>query len=149
MPLRTASSCETLHRLESLAVLLAGDDRRFRDLQLVAFTAHGLDEDRQLKLAAAGDAQHIRLAGFFHAQADVAPTFGEETLVDLSRRHVLAFAPAPRRGVDAEDHRDRRLLDADRRQRNGPLAVRDRVADREVLDAANRDDVAGARACDL
>ena len=36
---------DTLHRLHDLAVLLVGQNVRGADLQLIAFTAHSLDED--------------------------------------------------------------------------------------------------------
>src|SRR6185312_4496262 len=58
-------------------------------------------------------------------------------------------APAPRRGIDAEEHRDGRLLDPDRRQRHRLLAIGDGVADADLLDPSDRDDVAGAGARDL
>ena len=46
-----------LHRLEGLAVFLVRDDLGLADLDLEAFAPHDLDEDRELQLAAAGDAE--------------------------------------------------------------------------------------------
>ena len=48
-----------------------------------------------------------------------------------------------RRGVDLEVHDERRLVDRERRQRVGLVDVADRVADVDVLDAGDGDDVAG------
>mgnify|MGYP003694780515 CR=1 FL=1 len=140
---------ERLHRLHQLAVLLASDDRRLRDLQLVALAAHGLDQHGELELAAAGDPQRVGRAGLLDPQAHVLARLGKEPLADLPRRHVLTLAAAPRRRVDAEDHGDGRLLDPDRRERHRVLAVGDRVANADLVDAADREDVAGARARDF
>ena len=43
-----------------LAVDLAGDDLRPRDLELVPLAAHRLDQDREVQLAAAGDGEDVR-----------------------------------------------------------------------------------------
>ena len=69
--------------------------------------------------------------------------------LQLPRRHVLAFAAGHRRRVDAEDDRHRRLVDRDRRNRDLVLHVRDRLADRDVLDAGQAHDVAGGRFLDV
>ena len=50
--------------------------------------------------------------------------------------------PGHRRGVHAEDHRHGRLVDGDRRDRELVLHVGDRLANRDVLDAREADDVA-------
>ena len=55
----------------------------------------------------------------------------------------FAFAAGPRRIVGAEDHGDGRFVDAQRRQRLGIFPVGDGVADADVLDAGDGDDVAG------
>src|SRR5207302_10349592 len=44
-----------LDRLVTFAIDLARDNGRARDLELVALAAHGLDQDRQVQLAAAAD----------------------------------------------------------------------------------------------
>ena len=62
---------------------------------------------------------------------------------------VLAFAARERRGVDLERHADRRLVDDERRQRLGLQRIAERVGDRRVLDAGERDDVAGTRLLDF
>ncbi len=52
--------------------------------------------------------------------------------------------PASGLGVDADGHRDRRLVDGDQRQRDRVLHVGQRLADHDVGHAGDRDDVAGA-----
>jgi len=63
---------QVLHRLEELAVDRPGDDLRFGDLHLVALTAHRLDEDGELQLAAAADLGAVGGAGVDQADRDVA-----------------------------------------------------------------------------
>ncbi len=62
---------DRLVRLHHPAVLFLHDDPGSRDGHLVAFPAHGLDQDRQVQLAAAGDLEPIRIIGLRHRQRDV------------------------------------------------------------------------------
>ena len=61
-------------------------------------------------------AEHVRLVGVLDAQRDVALQLAVQALADLPAGDELAFAAGERRGVDLEIHRQRRLIDADRRQ---------------------------------
>ena len=131
------------------AVDLLGDDVGPRHLQLEAFAAHHLDQDRQLQLAAADDLHLLRRVGRLDADRHVAEQLLVEPILQLARRDVLAFAAGHRRRVDAEDHRHRRLVDRDRRNRDLVLDVGDRLADRDVLDAGQADDVAGGGFLDV
>ena len=63
----------------------------------------------------------------------------------MARRDELALAAGERARVDAERHRERRLVDADGRQRLRLLRVRDRVADGHVAEARQRHDLAHGR----
>ena len=68
-----------------------------------------------------------------------------EPVLDLPRGHELAV-PARERGcVDAEDHRHRGLVDRERRDGRRLLGVGNRLADVDVLDAGEADDVARGR----
>ena len=58
----------------------------------------------------------------------------------------LPSVPAERRGVDADRHRQARLVDVDRLEGYGVLGVGERLADGDVLEARHGDDVAGSRA---
>jgi hypothetical protein len=64
-----------------------------------------------------------------------------EPLLELARRHVLAVAARERRVVDRDHHRDRGLVDLDRRQRAGIFPLRQGLADVDLLDARHRHDV--------
>ncbi len=57
---------------------------------------------------------------------------------------VLAFAADHRRGVDAEDHFQGRFIDLQPRQRIVGVDGADRIADFNVLESLDRNDVAGA-----
>ncbi len=67
------------------------------------------------------------------------------TLLDHAHRQLLALLARHRRLVHAEGHRHRRLLHRDRLERPRVVQVDHRVADVEVLDARERDDVARRR----
>ena len=61
--------------------------------------------------------------------------------LDLPRGELAAVLPGERRGVDADRHRQRRLVDRDDRQRPRVLEVGERLADRHVRDAGDGDDL--------
>ena len=75
--------------------------------------------------------------------------FAIEAILDLPRRDELAVATCHRRGVDAEDHRHGRFVNRRRRNRDPLLDVGDRLADGDVLDARQTNNVAGGRFLDL
>src|SRR5690606_27649618 len=134
---------DELPRLVNLAVDAALDRRGTRHRELVALAPHRLDQHRQMQLAAARDAEPIRVVGLLDAQRDVVLGFLLEPGTNLAAREVLAFASGERRLVDLEGHRDRRLVDLERRQAVRMAARADRVRDAEILDPAEHDDVAG------
>ena len=116
---------------------------RFADCELVALATHVLDQDGQVKLAAAGDTEDVGVGGLFHAQRDVALQFAHQAIANLAAGHELAFASRERGGVDLEGHRERRFIDFDRRQALRILGIAEREADVDLLDAGDGDDVAG------
>ena len=144
----STSTDSELERLAGDAVDLAQHDARPRHRQLVAFAAHVLDQDREVQLAAARHQERIGVAGLLDAQRDVGQHLLREPVAQVARRHVLAFAAGERRRVDLEVHRQRRLVDHDRRQRLRRVDRRQRRADRELVDAGDEHDVAGLRRLD-
>ena len=120
-----------------------GEHARLADGQLIAFAAHVLDEDGEVQFAAARDAEHVGVGGFFDAQRHVALELAHQALADLAAGDELAFLAGERRGVHLEIHDQRRLVHGDRRQRIRLVDVANRIADVHVLDAGHRDDVAG------
>ena len=79
------------------------------------------------------------------AQRDVADELRVEPLLDLARGQLVAFRAGERRGVDADRDREARLVDDGHRQRARVVGVGDRLADRHLGQAGERDDLAGAR----
>src|SRR6185312_54586 len=128
-------------------VHLAVDDLRqhlgARYRELVAFASHVLDQNRQVQLAATGDAQDIRLVSVLDAQGDVALQLALQPLAQLAAGDILPLAAGVGRGVDLKVHRQGRLVDADRRQARGRERVAHRQADVHILDAGDRHDVPG------
>ena len=137
---------EPLDRLVDLAVDLAGDHLRLADGELVALAAHLLDQDRQRQLAAALHLPGVGTLGREDPERHVADQLGVEAVLDQAGGDlgVLVAAADQRRGVGADGHRDGRLVDGDQRQRDRVLGVGQRLADHDVGDAGDRDDVAGA-----
>ncbi len=132
-----------------LTVHLFRDDVGPRHLELEAFPAHHLDQDGELQLAAS---EHLHLlggVGRLDPNRHVAEQLALEPILDLTRGHILAFAPGHRGGIDAEDHRHRGLVDGDGRQRQAVLDVGDRLTDSDVFDTRQADDIARRRVRDV
>ena len=128
----------------TFAVDGAGDHLGLADGELVALPAHLLDEDGERELAAALDLPGVRALGGQDPHGDVADQLAVEALLDQARGDLGATDPAGhRRGVRADGHRDRRLVDGDEGQRAGVGRVGEGLADGDLGDAGHGDDVAG------
>ena len=108
---------DMLHRLVGLAVDDLGQNVRGRDLQLIAFTAHGLDQDGQVHLTTAHDAEGIGGGGVLHLQGHVLQQFLLQTVADLAAGDELALAAGQRAVVDGEGHLDGGVVDLHEGQR--------------------------------
>ena len=135
---------ELFHRFHEIALLVAlHEHARGRDLKLIAFAAHRLDEDRERHFAAAGDVEAVGAAlDVRDAQGNVLERFAVKTVADLAAGDKLALAPGERGVVDGKRHFHRRRGDLHERQRLDRADGADRVADGDVADAAHGDDVA-------
>src|SRR5438094_8810140 len=87
--------------------------RRSSDLELEPLAPHHLDEDRELELAATGDAEGVRRIGLLDADADVDALLFQEPLAELRRGDEPPLPARERRDVGGEEHGHRRLVDAD------------------------------------
>ena len=83
---------ELLIGLADDAIHLAEDDLGAGDGQLVALAAHVLQQDGQMELAAAGDAELLRVGALLDAQGDVVDQLPLQALLELARGQVLALA---------------------------------------------------------
>ena len=139
---------QVLDRLAQHAVDHLGDDLGAADLKLIALAAHGLDEDREMQLASARHLEGIGGVGLFHAHGDVGLHLFEEAVAQVARGNILALAARKGRIVDNKVHRHGRLVDLDERQGVDMLGVADGLADIDVGDAGQADEVAhlGGRA---
>ena len=120
-----------------------------RRVQLEALAPHLLDEDGQLELAPAADLERLGRLGRADLDRDVAEDLLLEAGLDLAAGDVLALATGQRRRVDPERHPQRRRVDVQAGQRSRVGRIGERVADRDLGQAGDRHDVAGARLLDV
>ena len=102
---------EALHRLVQLAVHLAGDDLGLADGELEALAPHHLDEHRELELASALHLPRVGTLGRQHAERHVADELGVEAALHQAGGELRALLAGERRRVDADRHRQARLVD--------------------------------------
>lgn len=140
---------DVLDGFPTLAVTLRYDHLRLGDGQLVAFTPHRFDQDREMEFAAAPHFEGVGRSGLGNPQRDVRLQLAHQTLANLARGEKLSFSARKRRVVDAEEHRDRRFVHSHGVNSFGHVRVGDRIADIEVLDAGNADDIARGRLLDI
>ena len=137
-----------LHRLHDLAVLLVSQNVRGADLQLIAFAAHRLDQDGQMHLAAAHDAEGIVGGGILDLQGDILQQLAHQAVTDLAGGDVLALLAGERGIVDREGHLDRGVVDLDEGQGLHLAGVADGVADGDIGQTCEGDDIARLGALD-
>ena len=68
-----------------------------RHAELEALAPHGLDQNAELQLAAAGDLHGIALLRLGDAERDVALSLAQQTVADHAARHLVAFGAGKRR----------------------------------------------------
>ena len=137
---------EKFQRLTFFPFNVLINNLRFAYRELIAFAPHRLDEDRQMELAAATDFKSVRAVGFTNPQADVRFFFFHQSVAQMPRSHILTFFARKRTVVDHEHHGQRRFVDIDGRQRFRIIRIRQRVADRKLIQARDGDDVTDLRA---
>ena len=153
-PFRSAKSCVSTPRYSSgastetrstgsctCAVDLPRHDLRLADRELESLAAHLLDENRQLELAAALHLPRVRRLGRQDAQRDVADELGAQPVLQQSRGDLVAREARERRGVDADRHRERGLVDCDHGKRPRVVRIGERLADRHLGEPRDGDDL--------
>jgi len=130
-----------LHGLVSLAVDHLGQNVRGRDLQLIAFAAHGLDEDGQMHLTTAHDTEGIGGGGVLYLQGHVLQQFLLQTVADLTAGDELALTAGQRAVVDREGHLHGGVVDLDERQRLHVGGAAQGVADGHVRQTGECHDI--------
>ena len=90
------------------------DHLRLTYLKLISFTAHCLDQDREVKHATAKHYPHISsLAPFSTRRARFRVELTLEAVPMMARGHIFSIFSEERRIVDGECHRHGRLVDSD------------------------------------
>ena len=132
-----------LHRLADAALLVAPEnDLRAGHRKLIALPAHLLDQNGEVQLAAARDAERIGGIGLLDAHGHVRFDLGEQALAQVAARDILALLARKRTVVDKEQHVHGRLVDLHKRHRLDQLRGARGFADVQILDARNADDIA-------
>ena len=138
------------HRLEQGTVVSALENHFWtRDKQLEAFAAHLLDEDGNLHFAPGLDLELPGNFGLGDLQRNIGPGLAGQPVFDLAGGEQLALASGQRRVVHANAHADRRRIDLDKGQRSAFLVVDQSLADEDVLETGQTDDVAFGSRLDL
>ena len=136
---------EVLERLVDLAVDSLRDHLWLADRELETFTTHLLDEDREREFTSTLHLPGIRAPDVDEFDGDVTDQFTVETVFDHPGGELMALDLADHgRGVRADGHRDRRIVDLDGRQRAHVVGVCEGLADGDVFEPCDRDDISGA-----
>ena len=134
-----------LDRLEQSAVGRAPEQHLgARHAELEALAAHGLDQDAELELAAAGHFHGIAFFRFGDTQGDVAFGLAQQPVADHAAGDLGAFGAGQRRIVDPESHRQSGRVDRLGGKRRLNLGRANGVGDGGVGETGDGDDVAGA-----
>ena len=131
-----------LERLLLTAVDFAEDNFRTGNRHFETFTTHVFDKNGQVQFTTARNAECVCIRSFFNAQRHVVHQLFIQAVKDLTRGNVLTFFTAERRGVNAEEHGNGRLIDRQRRQRFNILRIADGVRDVQLAQTGDRDDIA-------
>ncbi len=133
---------EPLDRLVDLAVDVLDDDLRLPDGELEGFASHHFNEDRQLEFASALHLPSVGAFGREDSDRHVADQFLIQAVLQEAGGEVLAGLARERGGVDADGHRHARLIDMNQRQWFRVVRIGEGLADHDLGDACDRDDVA-------
>ena len=117
------------------------DDLRHRNLEFEAFAAHFFDEDGEMQLAAASDAEHIGAVCFGNVQGDVALRFLLETCPELAAGDRIAIFAGEGRIVDEEHHFQGWFFDLDERHWVKLVLGANGFADVDLTETADGDDL--------
>ncbi len=132
---------QLLKWLVNLAVNHFLNNFRARYTQLKPFAAHGLDQNRQVQLAAPGNLEFV--CGFTrrNAQRNVVNQLLLQALLDVARSNVLAIQARERRVIDLKGHAHGGLVNGQGHHGFDFVGVTQGVGDAEFVDAGDADDV--------
>ena len=99
----------------ALAIHITKHHAGFGHRHLIAFAAHVFQENGQVQFAPSSDFKNTFFVGFLHAQRHIVLKLFLQAVPELATGDVLAFTPSQWRGVDAEVHDKRRLINLEHR----------------------------------
>ena len=123
-------------------IVVVEEHFRLGNLEFIALAAHILDEDGEVQLAAAADAEGIGGVGLLHAEGNVGLQLAHQAGAQVAGGDVSALAAGKRAVVDGEGHGDGRLGDLDEGQRLDGIRRADGIADHDIFDTGDGDDFA-------
>ncbi|MNB85515.1 hypothetical protein D3C75_324280 [compost metagenome] len=132
---------QTFQRFHFDAVDFFYDNLWLGYLHFVAFTAHILNQNPEVKLTASGYDKGIRAVSFIYAQADIRFKLFEQTLAKFTGSYPFTFFTCERAVVHEEGHLHSRLIDLQNRQCFRVSRIGNRFTDVDVLDTGNRNDI--------
>ena len=118
-------------------------------MQLVPLTAHGFNQDAQVKDATAIDVPPVFAVGGLHPKGQVLLKLGVEALTDVTAREELAVFAQEGGRVDREEQAHRGLVHGDAFHGFRLLEVGHGVADLKPIHARDGAQVATADMLDL
>src|SRR5699024_4792565 len=130
-----------LHRLKFLSVFICLVEHLcLADSELIAFPAHVLDQDGEVKLAAARYLKAVGVVCLLDSEADVCVQLPEQPFTQMAGGDIFSFLACKGAVVDEELHGDRRLGDLLERDRLRFLGGAECVPDGDVRDSGDSDD---------
>ena len=85
-------------------------------------------------------ARYLELVGAItglYSQRHIVNELSLQTLLQITRGHILPLAPCKGRVVDLKSHADSRLVDGERRQRLGLRGIAQRVGYQQTINTRN------------
>ncbi|MPM49478.1 hypothetical protein SDC9_96208 [bioreactor metagenome] len=135
-----------LNRLGRVAlVVLAHDDLRTGDGELVSLAAHGLNQDREMQFAPAADAEGVGSARLLHTHGDVCLYLIKEAVAQIAPRDIFPFTAGKGAVVEHKHHAHGRLVDVHKRQRLNTGRVAERLTNVESFHTRDADNVPAGR----
>ena len=138
-----------LHRLTGLAVDLLEQRLRCADLELIALTAQVLDQDGQVHLTAAANAECVGGVGFVYAQGYVLEQLTGTDAHAGGGGDKLAFLAGERRVVDHKGHLNGRLGNLNERQSLNVLRIAQGLTDGYALRCRRKQTISPACASSI
>ena len=133
---------QTFEWFALLAVDFLVNNLRLGNFEFKALTAHGFNQDGQVKFAAAGYLECVGCISVFYAESHVGLDFLVESCTDVAGGDEVAFSACERTLVDMEYHGQGRFVDMDSRKSFRISCVSNGFADVDVFEAGHSNDVA-------